>query len=76
MPTAAATVGNPYDHNRDGRVNSIDLATTRLYQSAGLAALGHPVPTAPGLTAPLPTAPTHTRRAPNRIATYVPFARR
>ena len=75
MPTPAATIDSLYDHNRDGRVNSIDLATTRVHQTAGLAALGHPAPPAAaastaGLVA-VSVAPTDRRKSPDRMAAYV-----
>jgi hypothetical protein len=51
LGVTAATVASPYDFNRDGRVNSLDLLTARRNQGHALALL-----TAPAAAGPTPSA--------------------
>jgi hypothetical protein len=44
--TPHASVDNPYDHNRDGRVNAFDLAAVRVNYLQGLFVLDMPAPAA------------------------------
>jgi hypothetical protein len=49
--TPRAGVDNPYDHNRDGRVNAFDLAAVRVNYLQGLFVLDMPAPVAPASVA-------------------------
>jgi ELWxxDGT repeat protein len=64
--TPAATVTNPSDHNRDGRVNALDVAIARRNAGHVLTKLAVPIPAAPIAYSPPPP-----RRAPRPRSAWI-----